>query len=365
MASVSFGLTEVVEAVVASGQAAAGQATKAGLAIFSVLFAFHLMEGASELAMSPTSCRLWHGKFWLRILLVAGGLAGYQTVVTGTVAKLQPTFMTAFALNWANVWESEMSSITAIKKAEAENQDLKGTEVTATKAGKDDDSWYAKLGKYVVESLVSGFGWIMAVVAGLVITVFMLMEGFTGLGMNMLLVAIGPICIAFAAHEKTESYFWGFLKAFLFVGLLYMPLLGVACGFAGVVMAHMTSMVTSSGIVYGDGSDISVHLLMVVMGPFCAFAVVRAAPMFLSMVLGSGGGGGSGAMGMAVGAAGQANGATSALASDVGGAGAGAGGGVTGVAAAAGVAAPATALASASAQGSGDGPGSIADVRGE
>src|SRR5664279_1902936 len=330
MANAAFGIAHVVDAVVTTAQSASAQTGKAGLVVFGVLFSFHLMGGAAELALSPSSCRLWHGKFWMRILLVAGGLAGYQTVVTGTVAKLQPTFMTTFAGNWATVWDSEMSSIEAIKKAEAENQDLKGTEVTATKAGKDDDSWYAKLGKYVVESLVSGFGWIMAVVAGLVITVFMLMEGFTGLGMNMLLVAIGPICIAFAAHEKTESYFWGFLKAFLFVGLLYMPLLGVACGFAGVVMAHMTSMVTSSGIVYGDGSDISVHLLMVVMGPFCAFAVVRAAPMFLSMVLGSGGGGGSGVMGMAVGAAAQANGATSALASDVGGAGgAGAGAGVT------------------------------------
>jgi hypothetical protein len=50
--------------------------------------------------------------------------------------------------------------------------------------------------------------------------------------------------------------------------------------------------------VYGDGSDIRVHFLMVVLGPFCAFAVVvRAAPMFLGMVLGTGeGGAGGGAM---------------------------------------------------------------------
>src|ERR1017187_9704855 len=362
MPSAAFGIAHVVDAVVQSGSAAAGQACKAGLLIFGVLFTFQLIEGAAELATSPSSCRLWHAKFWLRILLVAGGLAGYQTVVTGTVAQLQPTFMTSFAGNWATVWESEMTAIEGIKKAEAENQDLKGTEVTATKAGKGDDSWYSKLGKYVVDALLTGLGWVLAVVAGLVITVFILMEGFTGLGMNMLLVAVGPICVAFAAHEKTESYFWGFLKAFLFVGLLYMPLLGLTCQFAGVIMAHMTSMLTSSGIVYGDGSDISVHLLMLVMGPFCAFAVVRAAPMFLSMVLGSGGGGGSGAMGMVVGAAAQANGATAALASGVGGAGAGAGG--TGAAAAAGAAAPATALANAG-QGSGNGPGSIADVRGE
>ena len=72
-----------------------------------------------------------------------------------------------------------------------------------------------------------------------------------------------------------------------------MPLLGLACQFAGVIMAQMTTMVADSGLVYGDGSDINVHFLFVVLGPFCAFAVVRAAPMFLGMVLGTGGGGGA------------------------------------------------------------------------
>lgn len=49
----------------------------------------------------------------------AGSLTGYQTEVISTAAKLQPT----------------------------------GTEVTATKASKDDDSWCGKLGKHVVDSL--------------------------------------------------------------------------------------------------------------------------------------------------------------------------------------------------------------------
>jgi hypothetical protein len=369
MPSAAFGIAHVVDAVVASGSAAAGQACKAGLLIFGVLFTFQLIEGAAELATSPSSCRLWSAKFWLRILLVAGGLAGYQTVVTGTVAQLQPTFMTSFAGNWATVWESEMTAIEGIKKAEAENQDLKGTEVTATKAGKDDDSWYSKLGKYVVDALLTGLGWVLAVIAGLVITVFILMEGFTGLGMNMLLVAVGPICVAFAAHEKTESYFWGFLKAFLFVGLLYMPLLGLTCQFAGVIMAQMTTMVTGSGLVYGDGSDISIHFLFVVLGPFCAFAVVRSAPMFLGMVLGTGGGGGGGGAAFAMGAA-VGRQAGGAAAGGAGGAGEGGGavsaGGGGGVGAVGVLAGPATGGSGAEGGGSsGDGPGSVADLRGE
>jgi len=302
MASPAFGIERVVSAVVERGSAAAEQAGKAGLAIFGLLFTFHLIEGAAELATSPSSCRLWHGKFWLRILLVAGGLAGYQMAVTGTVGKLQLSYMTGFAGKWADVWVSETQAIEGIKKAEAENQDLKQTEITTSKAGKEDDSWYAKMGKYLIDGLLTGIGWVLAVITGLAITIFILMEGFTGLGLNMLLVAVGPICIAFAAHSKTESYFWGFLKAFLFVGLLYMPLLGLACEFAGVIMAQMTQMVAGTGIAYGDGSDISVHFLFVIMGPCCAFAVVKAAPMFLSTVLGSGGGGGAGAAAMAIGA---------------------------------------------------------------
>ena len=360
MGSAAFGIGRVVDAIIATGSNAASQACKAGLVIFGILFLFQLMEGAAELVLSPMSCRLWHGKFWLRILLVAGGLAGYQTVVVGTVAKLQPGFMTNFAGKWADVWEAEMKAIEGIKKAEAENQDLKYSEVTATKAGKDDDSWYAKLGKYLLDGLLTGLGWVLAVVAGMVITVYILMEGFTGLGMNMLLVAVGPLCVAFAAHEKTESYFWGFLKAFLFVGLLYMPLLGLACEFAGVVMAQMTTMVAGSGLVYGDGTDISVHYLFVVMGPFCAFAVVKAAPMFLGMVLGSTGGGG-GAAAFAMGG-GQLSSVTS---SGGGGSGGGAGGGGGGEASGAGGATSAAVSAAASVAGNAGGVGSVSDIRGE
>ena len=360
MPSAAFGIAHVVDAVVQSGQSAAAQTCKAGLVIFGLLFTFQLIEGASELVLSPSSCRLWHGKFWLRILLVAGGLAGYQTVVTGTVAKLQPTYMISFAANWATVWESEISAITAIKKAEAENQDLKGTEVTATKSGKDDDSWYGKLGRYVVDSLLTGLGWVLAVVAGLVITVFMLMEGFTALGMNMLLVAVGPLCVAFAAHEKTESYFWGFLKAFLFIGLMYMPMLGLACGFAGIVMAQMATMVSGSGIVYGDGSDIGVHFLFVVLGPFCAFAVVRAAPMFLGMVLGTGGGGGGAGAALAMGAM-----AARQVSGGSGGGGATGEGSATGAGGTGSETGAMAAASSGQASAEGNGPGSPADVRGD
>jgi hypothetical protein len=114
------------------------------------------------------------------------------------------------------------------------------------------------------------------------------MEGFWALGVNMLLIGIGPLCIACAAHEKSEGMAWSWIRAFVVLGLLYMPMLGLACEFAGVIMAQMTKMVTGSGLVYGDGTDIGVHLVMVLLGPICAFAVVRAVPSFMSMLLQTG-----------------------------------------------------------------------------
>jgi hypothetical protein len=286
---VAFGIERVVAGVVERGdQFAAAHGQTAGLAIFSVIFVFHLVEGAAELAKQPGSCRFFEGKFWIRIFMVTALLGGYRTLVAGTVGSLQPKYMTAFATHWADVWVAESDAIDSIRKAESENQDLKYGEVAGAKAGKEDDSWIGKASRYVVDGIITGIGWALACLAGLLITLFILMEGFWALGVNMLLIGIGPICIACAAHEKSEAMAWSFFRAFLVLGLLYMPMLGLGCEFAGVIMAQMAKMVVGSGVVYGDGTDIGVHLLMVLLGPICAFAVVRAVPSFMSMLLQTG-----------------------------------------------------------------------------
>jgi hypothetical protein len=273
------------------------------MVIFWLIFSFHVIEGAAELADDPASCRLFKRKFWLRILLVTALLGGYQAVVVGTVATVQPKYITAFTDKWAEVWVSEMKAIDTIKNAEADNQDLKYNEVAATKTGHQDDSLGAKIARYIVDGAITAFGWVFACVTGGLITIFMLMEGFYGLGVNMILIAVGPVCVAFAAHEKTEVIFWSYVRAFLVLGLLYMPMLGVACGFAGIIMAQMTTMVANSGVVYGDGSDIWVHLVMVVLGPICSFAVVRAVPAMMAQLLQSMSGGSGSSFGAGVGLA--------------------------------------------------------------
>jgi hypothetical protein len=298
--SLSFGIERVVTAVIDYGSDfVANDSIKVGLTIFWLIFFFHVIEGAAEISEDPGSCRLFKRKFWLRIILVVALLGGYRAVVVGTMAAVQPKYMTAFATKWAEVWDQEMKAIETIKTNEADNQDLKYNEVSATKTGPKDDSWGAKVARYIVDGLITAVGWVLACATGGLITIFILMEGFYGLGVNMILLAVGPVCIAFAAHEKTESIFWSYFRAFLVLGLLYMPLLGVACGFAGIIMAHMSTMVVGSGVAYGDGGDILIHLVMVVLGPFCAFAVVRAVPALMSHLLQavSGGGGSSFAAG--------------------------------------------------------------------
>lgn len=302
--SLAFGIDRVVTAVIDYGRDfVANDASKVGMAIFWLIFSFHVIEGAAEIADDPGSCRLFKRKFWLRIILVTALLGGYQSVVVGTVASVQPKYMTAFTDKWAEVWVGEMKAIETIKSAEADNQDLKYNEVSATKTGHQDDSLGAKIARYIVDGLITAFGWVLACLTGGLITIFMLMEGFYGLGVNMILIAIGPVCIAFAAHEKTEVIFWSYVRAFLVLGLLYMPMLGVACGFAGIIMAQMTTMVANSGVVYGDGSDIWVHLIMVVLGPICSFAVVRAVPAMMAQLLQSMSGGGGSSFGAGIGVA--------------------------------------------------------------
>jgi hypothetical protein len=290
--SAAFGLDEIIGAVVQNaGNFVQSDTAGVGMAIFWLIFAFHVIEGAAEVLDDPRSCRLFHRKFWLRMCLVLSLLAGYQRVVVGVVGSVQTKFVMNFADKWADVWASESTSMDTMKANEADNQDVNHAEIGATKAGHGDDSWTGKIARFAVDGVVTGIGWVLASITAVLITVFILLEGFFGLGMNMVLIAVGPICVAFAAHEKTEAIFWSFVKGFLVIGLLYMPLLGVACGFAGVIMAHMTKMTQGLGAVYGDGSDIALHVIMVILGPICSFAVVRAVPAALSQLMQSMGGG--------------------------------------------------------------------------
>jgi hypothetical protein len=303
-----FDMAAVVTSVVRQAETfVTGETSKVGLGIYGTIFAFHLVEGAAELSQRASACRLFAGRFWLRMALVGALLGGYGPIFVGTAMAIQPRVMMSFAASWAEVWVAENQSLQNVRKSESENQDVKYSEVGTSKGGKEDDSWTAKVARYVVDGISTGLGWLLSVIAGLLITVLILMEGFFALGVNMLLLAIGPICVAFAAHEKTEGIFWSFFKAFLVYGLLYMPMLGFACSFGGVIIARITRMAVGSSVAYGDGSDLSVHFMLVIIGPLCALAVVKAAPSILNSLIGAASMGAPGGGGMFAQASGLAS----------------------------------------------------------
>ena len=147
----------------------------------------------------------------------------------------------------------------------------------------------------MLDGLVSVLGLVISVVIGVGLCLLMLVQAFWVLGLLLLLVAIGPLCIAFALHPATSSIFWAFFRQILVYEFLYLPFLGIACSIAGVVMGRVSATFAGSGIAYADGTNVAVHLLMAVLGPLCSFAVVKGAPHALQQVFAGGDGGGAGA----------------------------------------------------------------------
>ncbi len=298
MATPTFDMQGVITSIIGQAdEVVANESSTAALSIYWTLFFFHVVQAAAEFSQGA-ACRFADTRFWLRLCLVGGILAGYRPIFVGLAREVQPRMMLSFGTTWIEVWEQENKAITAARQAEAENEELKYGEVGASKTGKDDDSWFAKVARYVGNFILGGLGWLVSIVVGLLITVLILMEGFFALGINMLLLAIGPLCIAFAAHEKTEGIFYSFFKAFFVFGLVYMPILGFACSFGGVVMSRISRMGIDSDAQWGDGSDFAVHFILLVVGPLLTLAVVRAAPALLNSLIGSanlGGGSAGGA----------------------------------------------------------------------
>jgi len=278
-------IMEYVTSVVVhdSGPAALGLLT---MAVF-----FHIIQGAAELADgAPT--RLIRSTLILRLGMTAGIMGAYSLMFIGPAESFQKTYLTSFATRWSDIWTQECEQLDTLKKNQDENQDLKADAVSGTNAGPKDDSIAAKIAFFLADTLITTLGSMFAALAGLVTTAFILMEGFYCLGMTAVLLMIGPICLAGFAHEKTEAMGWSFLRTFFVLGVCYMPMLGHAAAIGGYSMSVMATL--SPDVVFGDGSDLKVHLLLVFIGPIAAFAVVRAVPALLTSLLqGAGAGGGA------------------------------------------------------------------------
>lgn len=259
--------------------------TRVALGVFFLCVFFHLVQGAGEMAEEPGSCRLFKSRWWMRMAFCLALLIGYRPLFDGFARSALPTFMTSFAGSWYEIWSGQLDAKDELQKLHQDNQDVKKAEITATRQGEQDQAWWSKAMAWSVDALVSALAVVLSTLAGMFITVLILIQGFWVLGINALILALGPLCIAFLAHEATEGIFWVWAKAWLVYGLLYLPMLGLGAKMAGVVFTGITDMVAGSDMVFGDGSDIAMHFIFTMLGPLCAFAVVRSIPVFLSQLL--------------------------------------------------------------------------------
>jgi hypothetical protein len=303
MEAPSFALKEVVTAALEkASEIASGTVTKAAAVVFALLLAVHLIQGGAEFA-SRTRCRFFDSRWWLRLVLVVALLAGYRSIVVQVAMRQVPAQMLAYTTSWAVVWSEEWDAIDALRKNDNENKQLRQTEMeqknNTTAAGSS--SWSSvsdaieRAVMMVLDSAVSILGGVISAVVGLGLCLLMLVQAFWVLGILLLLVAIGPLCIVFAFHEVTASIFWAYFRQVLVYQFLYLPFLGIACSIAGVVMGRVSSTFVGSGIEHGDGTDVAVHLLSAVLGPVLSFAVVKGAPAALMKIFGGGDSGETGA----------------------------------------------------------------------
>jgi hypothetical protein len=259
--------------------------TRVALGVFFFCLFFHLVQGAGELAEHPHACRFFKTRWWMRMAFCLALLMGYRSLFEGFARSALPTYMSSFAGAWLEIWDGELDAKDQLQKLHQENQDVKKAEVTTTRQGEQDQAWWSKAMSWTVDALITALGIVLSTLAGMFVTVLILVQGFWVLGINAVILGLGPLCIAFLAHEATEGIFWVWAKAWLVYGLLFLPALGLGARMAGAVFRGITDLVAGSGAVFGDGSDIAMHFIYALLGPLCCFAVVQAIPAFLSQLL--------------------------------------------------------------------------------
>jgi hypothetical protein len=306
---VTFGYEELCAFFMQSVQEFVSQWSRPfGIGLFSFLFVFHLVEGAAELSGSqPWTCRFFDGRFWGRVLMWYGLLTAYEPVVLGLVAKVQPMMMAGFGADWYVAWQDARESIERSQQAAGQNGMLQAMEVMAMGNGSGaTGGWLGgalqKLMLLVADKIVSGLGLIGCYFAAGLIMLWVIMQGFHLVAVTTLLCAVGPVFVAAGLHPKTESLGMRWVHAFLLYGVFFGLLLVLAVRMGGGAMALMDRMVVTSGIPFGDGSDVMVHLVQVLLGPLVVLVCLRAAPevakSLMSVSMGSGEGGYAAALGL-------------------------------------------------------------------
>lgn len=314
-ASVDFGYDQISQFWIESLRGFVdGVSSPMALGLWLLLFGINALEGADELTGQggANACRFMQGRWWLRFFLCGGLFYGYDHIVIGTLAKLQPQMLMAFGADWHQAWEEASEMLKRSQDAGAQNAILHLVELLPMSDGSDAVglpalSALGKMALVVADKIVAAMGSLFCYFTGGALMLYVLMQGFYLAAVCTLLCALGPIFIVAGLHPKTEGMAFNWLRAIVLYLVFYGLMLVLAVRMGGGAMAAMDRMVINAGIEFGDGADVMVHLLQVVVGPMAVLVTLRAAPEVTKAMLQVSVGGGEGGYGAVVGMLQQAS----------------------------------------------------------
>jgi hypothetical protein len=94
---------------------------------------------------------------------------------------------------------------------------------------------------HLPENLLTVFVGFLVVLVLLALMVFLFMQVISGFGLAFLTMAIGPLCLAFGAHERTQDIALSFMKLYFVNVVLFLPLLVLAFKIGGFLMTSFVS----------------------------------------------------------------------------------------------------------------------------
>jgi hypothetical protein len=290
------GIQALVSGVLDRCEDLSDKAMVAAGVIVSLLAVFHWIRGGLQLAEKQRP-DLTKPDFWYRWTFIVLLLVGYKPIFVGQVRGHLTNQMGAALGSWYEGWKAQNRAIDEQRKAESENKMLRDAALGShfdNGLGGLSSSWMGLLGSLMLDAGAAMLGYFVSALIGFGLWFLIGVQVFWVLGVVGCLLAIGPLCIAFGLHERTEVVFYRFLWEVFVYAMLYLPFYTFTCFIAGVMMSHATSAALGA-VAYGDGTDVAVHMVASVFGPLAAFAVTKGAPATLQRVFGGGDGGERGA----------------------------------------------------------------------
>ena len=236
-------------------------AIPAGLIIFGTLLVVHIIMGASEL-LSGKQCRFLNIMFWVNLIFIGVLVGSFEKVVGEIVGKgfvehiglgLWDAFGTGFGRWWKGfVASAEHNEAFVNFLSPAGDADPKGFRIpiwSAAKGAIDGMTNFVTLIVGIARNFLGFFSMLLAGIFGLVLLLFAFIMVLIAFGTAGLTIAVGPICLAFGAHEVTKDIAMNYFKNFLINVVFYLPvfLLAFEIGMA-IMLGYTVSGIAGSSM---------------------------------------------------------------------------------------------------------------------